>query len=113
MVAYALKVVDDILSTYPEVIMSSESGNWTGTKEEEIQSLKKNKTWKLANYQKVRRQLGANGYLQRKKNFLIKKIFATRQDWLLKALLGGKKLIVMRYFLQLLNITPFGFYWPW
>ena len=28
MVAYALPVVDDIPSTYPKAIMSSESGNW-------------------------------------------------------------------------------------
>ena len=40
MVAYALPVVDDIPSTYPEAILSSESGNWAGAMEEEMQSLK-------------------------------------------------------------------------
>jgi len=38
MVAYALPVVGDIPSTYPEAILSSESGNWAGAMEEEMQS---------------------------------------------------------------------------
>ncbi|XP_068492132.1 probable glutathione S-transferase [Phaseolus vulgaris] len=42
------KIVDDIPSTYPEAILSSESGNWAGAMKEEMQSLNKNKTWKLA-----------------------------------------------------------------
>ena len=79
MVAYTLLVVDDIPSTYPKTIMSSESGNWVGAMEEEMQFLKKNKTWKLTQLPKGKKQLGANGYLKRKKNFLIKKMFATRQ----------------------------------
>ena len=58
MVAYALPVVDDIPSTYPEAILSSENGNWAGAMEEEMQSLKKNKTLKLAQLPKGKKAIG-------------------------------------------------------
>jgi len=112
MVAYALPIVDDIPSTYPEAILSSESGNWVGTMEEEMQSLKKNKTWKLAQLPKGKKAIGCK-WVFAKKVFLLKKMFATRLGWLLKVLLRERELIIMRYFLQLLNIPPFKFCWPW
>jgi len=58
MVAYALPIVVDIPSTYPKAILSSESGNWAGAMEEEMQSLKKNKTWKLAQLPKGQKAIG-------------------------------------------------------
>ena len=52
MVVYGLSVVDDIPSTYPEAILSSESGNWAGAMEEEMQSLMKNEnTWRKSHMQ--------------------------------------------------------------
>lgn len=48
---------------------------------EEMKSLRKNQTWELTNSQKGRRQLDANGCMQRKKDFLAKMMFATKQDW--------------------------------
>ena len=67
--------------------------------EEEMEYLQKNETW--GNYLRVRRQLGANGYLQRKTDFLTSMMPATRQGWWLKVTLGRKELTTMRYFLQL------------
>jgi len=58
MVAYALAVVDDFPCTYPKAILSLESSNWTGAMEDEMQSLKKNKTWKLAQLPKGKKAIG-------------------------------------------------------
>ena len=59
MVAYALPVCDDsIPSTYPDAIRSTESGNWASAMEEETQSLKKNKTWKLTQLPERRKAIG-------------------------------------------------------
>ena len=69
MVAYALPVVDDVPSTYPKVILSSESGNWTGAMEEEMQSLKKNKTWKLAQLPKGKKAIGCKWVFAKKEEF--------------------------------------------
>jgi len=69
MVAYALPVVDDIPSTYPETILSSESGNWAGAIEEEMQSLKKNKTWKLEQLPKGKKAIGCKWVFVKKEGF--------------------------------------------
>jgi len=69
MVAYALPVVDDIPSTYPEAILSSESGSWAGAMEEEMQSLKKSKTWKLAQLPKGKKAIGCKWVFAKKEGF--------------------------------------------
>ena len=58
MVAYALPVVDNIPSTYTEAIQSLENNRWLGAMEEEMQSLEKNKTWKLAQLPKGKKAIG-------------------------------------------------------
>ena len=52
-------------------------------------------------FRRARKQLGANGYLQRKKDFLTKKMSATKQDWWPKDMLKRREFIIMRCFLQL------------
>ena len=102
MVAYALPMVDeDVPSNFQEASRSSESGKWKKAMDEEMQSLQKNKTWKMAQLPKGKEAIGANGYTQRKKDFLTKVMFATKQDWWQKATLRRKELTTMRYFLQL------------
>ncbi|KAE8732040.1 F-box/kelch-repeat protein [Hibiscus syriacus] len=59
MVAYALPVVDDdIPITYQEAIQSLESDKWKSAMDEEMQSLQKNDTWKLAQLPKGKRAIG-------------------------------------------------------
>ncbi|KAE8725588.1 hypothetical protein F3Y22_tig00008386pilonHSYRG00069 [Hibiscus syriacus] len=59
MVAYALPVVDDdIPITYQEAIQSLESDKWKSAMDEEMQSLQKNDTWKLAQLPKGKRVIG-------------------------------------------------------
>ncbi|KAE8707872.1 hypothetical protein F3Y22_tig00110372pilonHSYRG00231 [Hibiscus syriacus] len=59
MVAYALPVVDDdIPITYQEAIQSLESDKWKSAMDEEMQSLQKNDTWKLAQLLKGKRAIG-------------------------------------------------------
>lgn len=58
MVAYALPVVDNIPSTYTKAIQSLENNRWLGAMEEEMQSLEKNKTWKLAQLPKGKKAIG-------------------------------------------------------
>ena len=88
MVAYALPVVDDVPSTYPKVILSSESGNWTGAMEEEMQSLKKNKTWKLAQLPKGKKAIGC------------KWVFAKKEEFSNKEDVGYKTRLVAKGFAQ-------------
>ena len=52
-------------------------------------------------FRRERKKLGENGYLQRKKDFLTKKMFATKQDWWTKDMVKRRELIIMRCFLQL------------
>ena len=113
MIAYALPVVDDIPSTYPEAILSSESGNWAGAMEEEMQYLKKNKTWKLAQLPKGMKAIGCKWVFAKKEGFPNKEDVRYKSRLVIKALLRGRELIIMRYFLQLLNIPPFKFCCPW
>ena len=70
MVAYALPVCDDsIPSTYPDAIRSTESGNWASAMEEEMQSLKKNKTWKLTQLPEGRKAIGCKWVFAKKEGF--------------------------------------------
>ena len=73
--AYALPIVDDVPSTHKEVVMCSEAKKEKTTMEEEKQSLQKNE---IAQLPKGKKAIGANGYLQRKKDFLTSMMFATR-----------------------------------
>ena len=69
-VAYALPVCDDsIPSTYPDAIRSTESGNWASAMEEEMQSLKKNKTWKLTQLPEGRKAIGCKWVFAKKEGF--------------------------------------------
>lgn len=73
MVAYALPVVDDdIPSTYTEAILSPERGSWAGAMEEEMQSLEKNKTWKLTQLPKGKKAIGCKWIFAKKEGFPIK-----------------------------------------
>jgi len=78
-----------------------------------MQSLKKNKTWKLAQLPKGKKAIGCKWVFAKKEGFPNKEDVRTRQGWLLKAFLKGRELIMVRYFLQLLNIPPFESCWPW
>ena len=49
--------------------MSSESGNWEGAMEEEMQSLTKNKTWKLAQLPKGKKAIGCKWVFAKKERF--------------------------------------------
>ena len=85
MVAYALPVCDDsIPSTYPDAIRSTESGNWASAMEEEMQSLKKNKTWKLTQLPEGRKAIGCKWVFVKKEGFL------SEEDILYKARLVAK-----------------------
>jgi hypothetical protein len=69
MVAYALPVVDDVLSTFPEAIQSSENSRWKGAMEEEMQSLQKNKTWKLTQLPKGKKVIRCKWVFAKKEGF--------------------------------------------
>ncbi|KAJ8771862.1 hypothetical protein K2173_027039 [Erythroxylum novogranatense] len=58
-VAYALPVIeDDIPSTYKEAVRSSENVEWKKSMDEEMNSLHKNKTWKLVQLPKGKKEIG-------------------------------------------------------
>ncbi|KAE8717034.1 cytochrome P450 71A9-like [Hibiscus syriacus] len=82
MVAYALPVVDDdIPITYQEVIQSLESYKWKSSIDEEIQSLQKNNTWKLAQLPKSKRAIGCKWVFANKDGSHSKKDFRYK-TWL-------------------------------
>ncbi|KAE8718014.1 putative LRR receptor-like serine/threonine-protein kinase [Hibiscus syriacus] len=67
MVVYALPVVDDdIPITYQEAIQSLESDKWKSAMDEEMQSLQKNNTWKLAQLPKGKRAIGCKWVFAKK-----------------------------------------------
>ena len=66
--------------------------------DEEMQSLHQNHSWRFANLPEGNKAIG---YLQRKRDFITKKMFATKQDWWTKDMLKRRELIIMRYFFQL------------
>ncbi len=69
MVAYALPVVNDIPSTFSEASSCSESGSWAGAMEEEMQSLKKNNSRKLAQLPEGRKAIGFKWVSAKKEGF--------------------------------------------
>ena len=82
MVAYAFLVVEEgIPQTFLEENSSLDKEKWKKAMDEEMQSLVKNHTWKLARLPRERRKLVANGFMLRKKDFQARMTFATRQDW--------------------------------
>ncbi|KAG8479441.1 hypothetical protein CXB51_029725 [Gossypium anomalum] len=67
MVAYALPVVDDdIPVTYQEAMESLESDKWKSAMDEEMQSLRKNNTWELAQLPKGKRAIGCKWVFAKK-----------------------------------------------
>ncbi|KAG8502451.1 hypothetical protein CXB51_000402 [Gossypium anomalum] len=67
MVAYALPVADDdIPVTYQEVMQSLESDKWKSAMDEEMQSLRKNNTWELAQLPKGKRAIGCKWVFAKK-----------------------------------------------
>ena len=66
MVAYALPVVDDIPITYQEAMQSLESDKWKSAMDEEMQSLRKNNTWELAQLPKGKRAIGCKWVFAKK-----------------------------------------------
>lgn len=72
MVAYALSVVDGVPSTFLEAFRSSENGRWKDAMEEEMQSLHKNKTWKLTQLPKGKKAIGCKWVFTKKEGFLDK-----------------------------------------
>ena len=83
MVAYAFPVVEEgIPQTFLEANSSPDKEKWKKAMDEEMQSLVKNHTWKLARLPKrERRKFAANGFILKKKDFQARMTFATRQDW--------------------------------
>ena len=82
MVAYAFPVVEEgIPQTFLEANSSPDKEKWKKAMNEEMQSLVKNHTWKLARLLKEKRKLAANGFMLRKKDFQARMMFAIRQDW--------------------------------
>nr|GFB12057.1 retrovirus-related Pol polyprotein from transposon TNT 1-94 [Tanacetum cinerariifolium] len=69
-VAYALEIGDDIGSddpkTYKEVVASKDAENWIIAMNEEMQSLKKSKTWDLVTLPKGVKPVGCKWVLKRK-----------------------------------------------
>ena len=66
---HRIRLNNDIPSTYTEAILSLESGSWAGAMEEEMQSLKKNKTWKLAQLPEGKKAIGCKWVFAKKEGF--------------------------------------------
>ena len=74
MVGYAVPVVDeDIPTNFQEAIRSLESARWKKAIDEEMQSLQKNKTWRLAQLPKDRKAVGCKWVYTKKEEFHNKK----------------------------------------
>ena len=69
MVAYALPVVDDVPSTFSEAVRSTENDRWKDAMEEEMQSLQKNKTWKLTQLPKGKKAVECKWIFAKKEEF--------------------------------------------
>ena len=82
--------------------------------EEEMQYLKKNKTWKLVQLPKGKKTIGCKWVFAKKEGF------PNKEDVRYKARLVAKGFAQREgidynevFFFQLLNIPPFEFCWPW
>ena len=113
MVAYALPVVDDVPSTFREVAESSENERWKGAMEEEMQSLHKNNTWKLAQLPKGKKAIGCKWVFAKKEGFPEKNDVRYKARLVAKGYARKRELIIMSYFLQLLNIPLLEYCWLW
>ena len=70
MVAYALPIVDDdVPSTYREAVQCSEVDKWKKAMDEEMQSLRKNETWELAQLPKNKKAIGCKWVFTKKEGF--------------------------------------------
>ncbi|KAL5850870.1 hypothetical protein ACOSQ4_008883 [Xanthoceras sorbifolium] len=74
MVAHASIIVnDEIPTTYQEAVQSSEEEKWRNAMNEEMQSLHKNQTWKLASLPKGKKAIGCKWVYAKKEGFPDKK----------------------------------------
>ena len=74
MVGYALPVVDeDIATNFQEATRSIESGRWKKAMDEGMQSLQKNKTWRLVQLLKDKKVVGCKWVYTKKEGFPNKK----------------------------------------
>ena len=70
MVAYALPIVDDeVPSTYREAVQCSEIDKWKNAMDEEMQSLRKNETWELAQLPTDKKAIGCKWVFTKKDGF--------------------------------------------
>jgi len=70
MVAYASPIVnDDVPTTYNEAVQSSENEKWRKAMNEEMQSLQKNVTWRLASLPKGKKAIGCKWVYAKKDGF--------------------------------------------
>ena len=70
MVAYALQIVaDNVPTTYAEAIISSEAQKWKDAMNDEMQSLLKNHTWKLADLPEGKKAIGCKWVFAKKEGF--------------------------------------------
>ena len=82
MVAYAFPVVEKgIPQTFLEANSSSDKEKWKKAMDEEMQSLVKNHSWKLARLPKGKKTIGCKWVYAQKEGFPSRMTFATRQDW--------------------------------
>ena len=72
--AYAFAVAEvvdaDEPRTYSEAVKGNEKGQWLTAMKEEIQSLYKNKTWRLADKPKNQKVVGCSGHSKGSKKLL-------------------------------------------
>ena len=76
MASYCLNVAEEIEgiaepSSYSEAIVSSDKFKWMTAMHDEMESLEKNGTWSLVNYQERRNLFVASGFSKEKKVFLL------------------------------------------
>ena len=70
MVAYALEIAaDNVPTTYNEAVKSSEAQKWREAMNDEMQSLLKNQTWKLADLPKGKKAIGCKWIFAKKEGF--------------------------------------------
>ncbi|GKG55063.1 retrovirus-related pol polyprotein from transposon TNT 1-94, partial [Tanacetum coccineum] len=82
--------------TYQEAVACEDSSKWIAPMEDEMDSLRKNKTWVLVDHP-ARQKLVSYKWLFKIKVF---KILGTRQGWWLVDAHKGHVLIIMKYFHQ-------------
>ena len=66
MMAYTLVGYGDELTSYREVMDSSENAKWKAVMEDKMESLQKNRTWELCDLPKGRNLTGASRFSLRK-----------------------------------------------